>query len=190
MPLPNTSPDDTLPDNELALRARTDPRSFTLLFDRFFRPVYRYFAFRLRNTDDAEDLASETFLKLSLHLKEFEERGVPFSAWLFRIARNTLIDHLRKKRIETEPLDELDPGDEPSVPFDAGALDRDLLSKELWSAIETLPQKYRDLWGLKLASHLPHRDIAELLGTTENNVNVMIHRSVGLLKQRLTHLSP
>lgn len=183
--LPSPTSDD-LPDNELALLARTDPRSFTLLFDRFFKRIYRYFAFRLRDDAEAEDLTSETFLKLSLHIRDFEERGVPFSAWLFRIAHNTLIDSFRKKRIQTTSLEDLDPGDEPSVPFATEDLDRELLRRELWDAMQTLPQKYQDLWGLKLSTSLTHREIAELLETTENNVNVMVHRSIALLKRQMT----
>jgi len=183
------SPQDQSPlsDVTLALRARENPELFAELFERFFTPVYRFFFFRLRHREDAEDLTSLTFEKAFLGLKKFEERGVSFSAWLFTIAHHCLVDHFRRKR-PSESLEDLaEKNREPATDFDLKDIDRKLLMEEVWEAVRTLPGKYQHLWALKLSSDLPHREIAEILGTTENNVNVMVHRSLATLKEKLVH---
>src|SRR3989339_636049 len=111
-----------LSDNDLAFRARQDPLAFEHLFHRFFHPVYRYYFSRIRSHEDAEDLTSETFRKMHLHLRDFDGRGTPFSAWFFRIAHNTLIDHVRRSSVRRqERLDNLPTEKETSVACDAAA---------------------------------------------------------------------
>ena len=178
-----------LSDNALAHLAAKDPDAFTLLFHRFFKPVYRYFHFRLRQHEDAEDLTSETFEKVYRKLHTFREQGTPFSAWLFAIARNNLIDHLRRKR-DVESIDDVAGEHYFAVEMDLGAIDRAILKEKVWEAVAKLPDRYQQLWALKLTSDLPHREIARLLGTTEGNVNVMIHRSLVSLKESLLPLLP
>ncbi len=151
--------------------------------------MYRFFYFRLRHHDDAEDLTSETFEKIFRKLDTFEERGLPFSAWVFSIAHHCLIDHVRKKKVQVESIDELTPQEEPSVAFDLSTIERSLLSDKLWNAIRTLPPAQQQMWALKLSADLPHAQIADILGTTENNVNVMVHRSCSALKKRLAYLA-
>lgn len=175
----------TMTDNELAKRAKEDVESFSELFDRFFSPVYRFFFIRLRHVADSEDLTSETLQKMFVNIHTFEERGLPFSAWVFRIARNNLNDHLRRKRMETVPLEALDESTEPTHDCDLQTLDDKILTEKLWEAVATLPERQQQIWALKLSSDLPHREIAEVLGITENNVNVSIHRSFSALKSYL-----
>ncbi len=176
----------SISDNKLAFLAQHDVQYFTPLFDRFFKPVYRYFFFRLRHSEDADDLTSETFLKVYKNLHRFKDTGKPFSAWLFAVAHNCLIDAIRKRKHDAVPIDTLDPSSEPHTDFDHRALDREQLSERLWAAIRTLPLKYQDVWNLKLSSDLSHREIGEILGTNENNVSVMVHRSLSMLKKRLS----
>jgi RNA polymerase sigma-70 factor (ECF subfamily) len=182
------SPQDpaSMSDNELAKRACHDASSFSDLFDRFFSPVYRYFFIRLRHQQDAEDLTSETFQKIFQKLPTFQERGLPFGAWVFTIAHHTLIDHVRRTKHTVDSLDTLDPSKEPHKDFDLQAIDQQLLSEKLWTAIRQLPEREQQIWALKLTSGLAHKDIANVLGLTENNVNVILHRSFSLLKNKLT----
>ena len=181
---------DKLSDNELAIRARSDIRYFTPLFDRHFKPVYRYFYARLRHREDAEDLTSETFMKITQGLKTFNERGIPFSVWMYRIAHNILIDFYRRSKGKvTESLDEIDPSREPCTDFDMAAVDRSVLSDKLWATLKVLPQSQQDIWALKLTADLPHKDIATTLGITENQVNVYVSRSMKTLKKYLSCLA-
>jgi RNA polymerase sigma-70 factor (ECF subfamily) len=177
---------EKLSDNELALMARSDIRYFTPLFDRFFKPVYRYFYARIRLAEDAEDLTSETFMKIAQGLNSFTERGIPFSVWVFRIAHNILIDHYRRSKDRTtDSLEDLDPSREPSSDFDLASIDRNLASEKLWAALRVLPQRQQEIWTLKLSKGMLHKDIAQVLGLSENQVNVDICRSLKTLKKYL-----
>ena len=75
-----------------------DPEAFGTLFDHFHEPVYRYIAARVGRPSDAEDLAQLVFVKALEALPRYEARGVPFGGWLFRLARNVVIDHVRTRR--------------------------------------------------------------------------------------------
>src|SRR3954468_1584647 len=77
---------------------RGDPEAFGSLFDVYYGPVYRYVAARVGRPSDAEDLAQLVFVKALEALPRYEQRGVPFGGWLFRLARNVVIDHVRTRR--------------------------------------------------------------------------------------------
>jgi len=75
-----------------------DPWAFGQLFDAYHGPIHRYVASRIRNLPDVEDLTQAIFVKALEALPRYEARGVPFGGWLFRLARNTVIDHVRTTR--------------------------------------------------------------------------------------------
>lgn len=160
---------------------------FSQIFDEYFDKVYQFFYFRLRNREDSEDLAALTFEKILKNLSSYSERGHGIGAWIFTIARNVLNDFFRKKKFQQDNIDDLPPSKEPSEDFDIKSLDNKILQEHLWEAIKNLPDKQQMIWSLKLTEDLPHKIIAEILETTEANVNVMIHRSLKLLKQQLEH---
>lgn len=161
---------------------------FTELYDKYFDKVYQFFFFRLRNEQDAEDLTSLTFERIYKNLQSYEERGFSVAAWIFTIARNLMIDFFKKNSIQIDSIEDLPVSKEPSKQFNIADLDRKLLQDELWEVINTLPDKQKMVWSLKLTKDLSHGDIAEIMGTNENHVNVLIHRSTKILKQRLSHL--
>jgi RNA polymerase sigma-70 factor (ECF subfamily) len=182
-------PEESLSDNELAALACGDDHYFSILFNRFFKPVYRYFYSRLRQRQDAEDLTSETFMKLVSKLETFHERGIPFTVWLFTIARHNLIDFNRQRKIKaTLSIEELCPGTEPCCEFDLRKVNSSVVSGKILKALEVLPETQREIWSLKLSADLPHKEIASILGITENNVNVQVSRSTKTLKKYLWYL--
>src|ERR1700692_3548847 len=82
----------------LVLRAKAgDAEAFGQLFDHYHQPVYRFIAFRVTRPSDAEDLTQTVFVKALEALPRYEARGIPFGGWLFRLARNTVIDHVRTR---------------------------------------------------------------------------------------------
>ncbi len=166
----------------------SDTEKFSEIFNKYFDKVYQFFYFRLRNASDAEDLAAETFEKVLKNFHSFEERGHGMAAWIFKIARNALSDFFRKKKFQIDSIDELEPSREPSKDFSLKDLDRDMLKEKLWEVVETLPERQKAVWGLKLSSDLPHKEIGKILGVSEANVNVIVHRSLTTLKQQLGHL--
>jgi RNA polymerase sigma factor (sigma-70 family) len=162
---------------------------FSQIFDEYFDKIYQFFYFRLRNREDSEDLAAMTFEKVFKNLDSYSERGHGIAAWIYTIARNVLNDFFRKKKLKKDCIDDLPPSKMPSEDFDLKSLDIKLFQEHLWEAIKNLPEKQQMVWSLKLTEDLPHKIIAEVLETTEANVNVMIHRSLKLLKQQLQHLN-
>jgi len=161
---------------------------FSDVFGDYFDKIYKFFYFKLRSQQDAEDLAAETFEKVFKNLSSFEDRGFGVQAWVFRIATNILNDFYRKSKLKIDSIDELQPSKEPSEDFDFKSLDRKILKDELWEVIQTLPRRHQDLWAFKLVNDFSHKEIANLMDTTEANVNVLLHRSIKTLKQRLSHL--
>lgn len=178
---------DKRTDAELARSANSDPHAFSILFDRYFTRVYQFHSFRIRQKEDAEDLTSETFTKIFQKIHTFTDRGIPFSVWVFTIARHTLIDFTRRTKDDITSLDALEEYQEPGEEFDHNAIDRSVLIDKLWKATAVLPEKQQQIWALKLSSGLTHREIGEILGMTENNVNVAISRSVKTLRKYLAH---
>lgn len=178
---------DARSDTELARTAGSDPHAFSTLFDRYFTRVYRFHSFRIRQREDAEDLTSETFVKIFEKLHTYQDRGVPFSVWVFTIARHTLIDFTRKTKNNVTSLDALEEYQEPGEEFDHDAIDRTILMEKLWKATKVLPEKQQQIWALKLSSGLSHREIGTVLDMSENNVNVAISRSMKTLKTYMSH---
>src|SRR6266849_10697184 len=89
---------DTEPDERLLIQAaQRDPRRFAELYENNFDRVYAFIARRVRNREEAEDLTSEVFHQALANIGRFEWRGVPFAAWLFRIASNAIASHFEKK---------------------------------------------------------------------------------------------
>ena len=88
-------------DNELVARAiKGDEQAMALLYETYFDRIYRYAYLRLNNRTEAEDVAQDVFIRALAAIKKYEERDVPFTAWLFRIAHNQVIDHVRKEKRE------------------------------------------------------------------------------------------
>ena len=90
--------DDEAIERLVAAAKLGDPEAFGALFDHYYAPVYRYVAARVGRPSDAEDLAQLVFVKALEALPRYEVRGVPFGGWLFRLARNVVIDHIRTRR--------------------------------------------------------------------------------------------
>src|SRR5438093_1031011 len=90
--------DDETLDRLVADAKRGDTQAFGRIFDEYARPIYRFIASRVNRPSDAEDLTQLVFVKALEALPRFEARGVPFGGWLFRLARNAIIDQIRTRR--------------------------------------------------------------------------------------------
>lgn len=172
------------PSGDLILRraiARAkegDPEAVRFLYLRYADNVYGYVSSLLHNEHDAEDVTQQVFAKLITSLSKYEERTVPFAAWILRVARNMAIDHIRQRRaIPCEDVRELDP---------RGGEDRDFdRSATLMSALATLPADQREVVVLRHLVGLSPAEIAGRMGRTEPAVHGLHHRGRGALRTAL-----
>ncbi len=164
--------------------ARTgDAWAFGQLFDHFHLPIYRYIAGRVHSPADAEDLTQLAFVKALEALPRYESRGIPFGAWLFRLARNTVIDFTRTRH-EHSDLDTAlgriaigaDPQDE--------ALIREQLD-EVEFALTTLTDDQREAIALRFFAGLSAREVAEVMNRQEGTIRGLQFRAIAALRRKL-----
>lgn len=166
-----------------AALASLEPGAWRQLFREHHQRVYNYAYVRTGNTADAEDIAANVFVEAVKGIDRFQYRGVPVAAWLFRIAHNETVDHLkRRKRMTATSLEH---------PEAAGELiARDRISQaESWrdvsEAMGKLKQEHRDVLMLRLVEGRSVSETAALLGKTEGAVKVMQMRALQSLRTRL-----
>jgi RNA polymerase sigma-70 factor, ECF subfamily len=160
-----------------------DAWAFGLLFDHYHLPVYRYIASRVHRPSDAEDLTQLVFVKALEALPRYEARGIPFGGWLFRLARNTVIDHVRTRH---EHLDLETASRQPGV--DAGPDEVTVARQELdevATALAALTDEQRDAIALRFFAGLSAREAAEVMGKQEGTIRGLQFRAIAALRRQL-----
>jgi len=180
-------------DIQLIARARTgDERAFRALLDKYERPVFSICMRMVRDREEATDLAQESFIKVFSMLDRYNP-SYAFSSWLFKITSNLCIDFLRKRRIETFPMDQPIDGEkgeisrqyESPAPDPDAVLGRKQTMERLNEAIENLPEHYRIMLILRHQENLSYEEIAATLDIPLGTVKARIHRAREMLKTRL-----
>lgn len=159
-------------------------QAFGRLYGEFAPRVYRFCWFRVAQAADAEDLTQQTFMKAVEALPRYEDRGLPFAAWLFRIARNVVIDFERGCRTDLDIDDITDwVGGPIADPEITGADDRDALLR----ALAELTSVQRDVLTYRFFADLSARDTGLLMGRNEATVRALQARAIRALRRRLAH---
>lgn len=156
--------------------------ALTTLYEFYFPRVYRYVAARLGGGEDAEDVTEEIFLKIIDNIGTFSFRGLPFGAWVFRIARNEVVSHVRRQRYRsaTTQLNESIRDDT----FDhVASVERQSQLDEVRDAAEKLPEAQRQVIALRFGAGLSVAETANALGKSENNVKVLQHKAIAKLQK-------
>jgi RNA polymerase sigma-70 factor, ECF subfamily len=171
-------------DAALVAAARADGAAFASLYQRYRLPIYRYCRARSRTDDDAADLAQQVFLKAFEAMPRYEDRGLPFSAWLFRLAHNAVIDAARQSR-SALPLEDLTPAHEPRLPNEpeVSALATDAFN-DFQRLISPLDEERRHLLTLRFVLELKTAEIAVILGKRDAAVRAQLKRALDTLKER------
>jgi RNA polymerase sigma-70 factor (ECF subfamily) len=164
------------------LDAIANPKAFKVIYDRYFLDIYKYVFVRLQNEDSTDDVVSKVMVKAMQNLPKYQFKGVPFSAWLYRVAYNELTDVFRKRkadRIVQVPVED----------FHHIVMEEteDSMEMERWEAKlkQILPQLKKDqieLIEMRFFESRSFKEIAEILGVTEANAKVKTHRVLAKIR--------
>jgi len=160
-----------------------DPRAFGRLFDHYHASVYRYIASRVHRPSDAEDLTQLVFVKVLEALPRYESRGIPFGGWLFRLARNAVIDHVRTHRDHAQ-LDAVAYRSNGDAGPDEVVAVRQALD-EVAAALEALTDEQREAIALRFFAGLTAREAAEVMGKQEGTVRGLQFRAIAAMRRTL-----
>jgi RNA polymerase sigma-70 factor (ECF subfamily) len=172
-------------DSDLTRRAVTrakagDSEGLHYLYVRYADDVLRYVTGFIRDHHEAEDITQNVFAKLMKAINKYEEREVPFDAWILRVARNAALDYLRAKRaIPTEEVRLTDTG-AAEIAVDRG--------RALRQALESLPEDQREVLVLRHIAGLSPMEIADTLDKSESSVHGLHHRGRRSLRANLIEL--
>jgi RNA polymerase sigma-70 factor (ECF subfamily) len=173
-----------LDEDELIARARQgDREAFADLYQRYLPMMYAYIRARVFDQADAEDLTEQVFLRAYQTISRYRPRGWPYSAFLYRVARNLVIDHVRRAR-KTVPAEEAEARPDPSPSADEALIQQED-RRRLKQALDRLPPDYQDVIRLRLLLSLPTATAAVWLGRSEGAVRVLLYRAVQALRREL-----
>jgi RNA polymerase sigma-70 factor (ECF subfamily) len=162
-----------------------DNEAFGILYERYVRKIYNYIYYRTGNVNEAEDLTAKVFHRAFRHIETYNQRGVPFSAWLYRIAHNLVAnwyrDRSRKKEVA---LDEQLPS---SYQFDfpESALEKSQEAEKLIKALRRLPPERQQLVILKFVEGLSNMEIGLIMRKSEGAIKSLYHRTLESLRKEV-----
>ena len=160
--------------------ARKDPARFGDLYERYFDRVYAYVARRVGNRDAAQDLTADVFHRALANIGKYESRGVPFGAWLFRIAANAIADKWKHASKES--------GNPSAEETEANKSEIDAAEHraQLFQSVRALPTEQRRVIQMRFAEEKSIREIAEALRKTEGAVKQLQFRALQNLRERMS----
>ena len=175
--------DDTAIERLVQEARDGDAWAFGLLFDHYHLPVYRYIASRVHRPSDAEDLTQLVFVKALEALPRYQSRGIPFGGWLFRLARNTVIDHMRTRHdhIDLDTASGQAGSDAGPDEVTVARLEMD----EVAVALAALTDEQREAIALRFFAGLSAREAAEVMGKQEGTIRGLQFRAIAALRRQL-----
>jgi RNA polymerase sigma-70 factor, ECF subfamily len=171
----------------LIQEAKANPAAFRSLYNKYFESIFRFIYRRTADQNQSSDICSQVFLKAMQKLPSYKFKGVPFSAWLYRIASNEVAQFYREEKknrvvsIETSQLsdiiDEID------------HTDNEYLRNVMISAIDDLKEDDMQLIEMRFFEQRPFKEIAEIIGITESNAKVKTYRILEKLKKKIIQIT-
>jgi RNA polymerase sigma-70 factor (ECF subfamily) len=168
----------TEPDERFLIEAaQRDPRRFADLYENHFDRVYAYVTLRVRDRSEAQDITSEVFHHALANLARFEWRGVPFAAWLYRIAANAVADQAKRAAREQT-------GDVPDVPVEPDLDDVDQRAR-VFALLGELPPEQERVLRMRFVEEKSIRDAAKEMGKSEGAIKQLQFRALQKLRDLL-----
>jgi RNA polymerase sigma-70 factor (ECF subfamily) len=181
MSMPDTEIKD---DVVLSKASKGDLEAFGVLYEKYVDRIFNYIYYRTGNVNDAEDLTARVFQRALHHIGSYTDRGVPFSAWLYRIAHNLVANwHRDRSRNQEIPLNEaplLSKGELPE-----STLVRTQEQDALLRMIRSLPPDRQQLLILKFVDHMSNTEIGAIMGRSEGAVKSLYHRTLLFLRDQI-----
>jgi len=173
---------------QLVRQAATQPEAFGELYERHVRKIYNYIYYRTGNQEDAEDLTARVFQRALNHVANFQDQGVPFSAWLYRIAHNLVANwHRDRSRRPVVPLE-----DHMFIRSGAAHPETETIALEeqrmLLTAVQSLPPERQQLLILKFVERLSNAEIGAIMDRTEGAIKSLYHRTLNALREEVHKL--
>jgi len=171
-------------DREVLLDASNgNSDAFGELYDRYVGKIYNYIYYRTGNLHDAEDLTARVFFRAMRHIGNYQDRGLPLSAWLYRIAHNLVAnwhrDNSRRKEISLDDGFTVLKHHEPQPEI---VLENTEEMEQLLKVLRRLPPERQQLIILKFVEHLPNAEIGRIMGRTEGAIKSLYHRTLIALR--------
>jgi RNA polymerase sigma-70 factor (ECF subfamily) len=172
-------------DQTLAHLAKTDREAFGTLYERHVTAIYRYVYYRVGSVEDAEDLTARVFARALKHIHSYNDRGVPFSAWLYRIAHNVVANfHRDNSRHPSVPLDEVETrGTSDDEADHDHRIDSERDRERLLIAIRMLPEERQHLVVLKFVEQMQNAEIGQIMNRSEGAIKSLYHRTLLQLRE-------
>lgn len=167
--------------------ARKDPEAFGLLYERYVERIYNYIFYRTGNVNEAEDLTARVFFKAMTKIGTYRHMGLPFSAWLYRIAHNLVANYHRDNARNREISLEGDASVRLSGMNDHNevSLDKKQEVEKILLLISDLPKVRQELIILKFVDKLPNAEIGKILHKSEGAVKSLYHRTLIEIREKI-----
>ncbi|HEX2623293.1 MAG TPA: sigma-70 family RNA polymerase sigma factor [Phototrophicaceae bacterium] len=151
----------------------------SILYEAYTQSIFQYIFYRVDSKQIAEDMTAEVFLRMIRGLPGYQDQGLPFGAWLFRIAANQLADYYRENKRITFTLISDEYRSDETDPFER--LDKKEERARLHQALQQLPFDYQNILVLRFIRNLSHTEVAMILDKSEVNVRTLQHRALSAL---------
>jgi len=179
------NPPEVNAENAVSLARSGNSEAFSFLYNQNVNRIYNYIFYRVGSEHDAEDITSRVFYRAFGHIKNYEEKGVPFSAWLYRIAHNLIANwHRDRQRRKEVSLD-----DQPEIPqridLPETVIEKRQEMELLLRGIRRLAPERQQLILLKFLDDLSNAEIAVIMGRTEGAIKSLYHRALIALKDEM-----
>lgn len=162
--------------------AQKDPRAFGKIYEFYYKRIFLFIFKRVENDETAADVCSQVFLKAMTNIQKFSFQGVPFSAWLYRIALNEVNMHFRQNK--GQPTESVEMAQVAEMIEEADENYSDETIKQLMEVLKKLSPEDMQLVSLRFFEQLSFKEVADIVGITENNAKVRVYRILEKLKKQ------
>jgi RNA polymerase sigma-70 factor, ECF subfamily len=163
---------------------QNDQEAFAELYEKYFDKIYRYIVFKIGDKFEAEDMTQQVFLKVLRSIRSFKWQEAPFSAWLYRIAHNQIVDHLRQHtRRPTSQLEEAVTDCKQTETSPQQLIETRLDMEELVTAAKKLTPAQNEVIALRFSSDLPIAEVARLMGKSQGAIKALQHSAILALRR-------